>query len=66
MITYFLIGTVWAMIFELKINPRETTMGTRLRQLFLWPITVGAWCVGFVVPTIQAINDIFNNDRFRF
>lgn len=64
MITYFLIGTVWAMIFELKINPIETTMGTRLRQLFLWPIPVGAWCVGFVVATIQAISDIFNNDRF--
>jgi hypothetical protein len=62
MITYLLIGTIWALLFELKVNTGETTMGTRFRQLLLWPIPVGAWIIGFSLGMIQVIDDFIRRN----
>ena len=62
MITYLLIGTIWALLFELKVNTEETTMGTRFRQLLLWPIPVGAWIIGFSLGMIQFIDDFIRRN----
>ena len=46
---YLLIGTMWSLIFEFGINPREINNGTRLRQILFWPIPLGAFIIGFLV-----------------
>lgn len=47
---YLLFGTIWSMMFEFGgINPKETTNGTRIRQILLWPIPFGAFVIGFLV-----------------
>lgn len=44
-ISYILIGLVWSLYWELRI---PMNWGRRLRTLFLWPVTVVAWCIGFI------------------
>jgi len=37
------------------INPKETTNGTRIRQILLWPIPLGAFILGFIVAFIKSL-----------
>ena len=50
---YLLIGTMWSLIFEFGINPREINNGTRLRQILFWPIPLGAFIIGFLVALFR-------------
>ena len=52
---YLLIGTVWSLIFEFGINPREINNGTRLRQILFWPIPLGAFIIGFIIAFIRSL-----------
>jgi len=53
---YLLFGTIWSMMFEFGgINPKETTNGTRIRQILLWPIPLGAFILGFIVAFIKSL-----------
>ena len=52
---YLLIGTMWSLIFEFGINPREINNGTRLRQILFWPIPLGAFIIGFIVAFIKSL-----------
>jgi hypothetical protein len=52
---YLLIGTMWSLIFEFGINPREINNGTRLRQILFWPIPLGAFIIGFIVAFIRSL-----------
>lgn len=52
---YLLIGTVWSLIFEFGINPREVDNGTRFRQIVLWPIPLGAFILGFIIAFIKSL-----------
>lgn len=52
---YLLIGTVWSLIFEFGINPREVDNGTRFRQILLWPIPLGAFIIGFIIAFIKSL-----------
>ena len=54
LIIYLLIGTMWSLIFEFGINPREINNGTRLRQILFWPIPLGAFIIGFIVAFIKS------------
>jgi hypothetical protein len=54
LITYILIGVLWSLYWELNI---EMTWGRRIRTLFLWPVTVVAWCVGFIQAMIENDNE---------
>lgn len=49
LMTYLLIGTMWCLLFEFGINPREINNGTRLRQILFWPIPFSAFIIGFIV-----------------
>ena len=53
--TYLLIGTMWCLLFEFGINPREINNGTRLRQILFWPIPLGAFIIGFIVAFIKSL-----------
>ena len=55
LIIYLLIGTMWSLIFEFGINPREINNGTRLRQILFWPIPLGAFIIGFIVAFIRSL-----------
>mgnify|MGYP001582082716 CR=1 FL=1 len=50
---YLLIGTVWSLIFEFGINPREINNGTRFRQIMFWPIPLTAFIIGFLVALFR-------------
>jgi hypothetical protein len=52
---YLLIGTMWCLLFEFGINPREINNGTRLRQILFWPIPLGAFIIGFIVAFIRSL-----------
>ncbi len=52
---YLLIGTMWSLIFEFGINPREINNGTRLRQILFWPIPLGAFIIGFIIAFIRSL-----------
>ena len=52
---YLLIGTMWSLIFEFGINPREINNGTRLRQILFWPIPLGAFIIGFIIAFIKSL-----------
>jgi hypothetical protein len=52
---YLLIGTMWSLIFEFGINPREINNGTRFRQIMFWPIPLTAFIIGFIVAFIRSL-----------
>lgn len=56
-ITYFLIGIIWGLLWE--ITKTQMTNGTRVRLILFWPITLAAWIVGF----IEAATNNYDNDE---
>lgn len=50
--SYLLIGIVWSLYWEFRV-PEQMSNGRRVRTLLLWPITVVAWCVGFIDAWIK-------------
>ena len=51
MISYFIIGFIWLIFHEVmfSLTNKETpfTNGWRIRLFLFWPVTLGAWVIGF-------------------
>ncbi len=50
--TYLLIGVIWCFITD-KFMTEMDGNGTRLRYIFFWPITLGAFIYGFIEAYIH-------------
>lgn len=61
MITYLMLGTIWAMYFEYKISPKPMSNSDRIRQVLLWIIPAGAFVIGFVIGFIRTIERFLKN-----
>jgi len=52
MIIYLLIGTIWTMFLEFYVKPtvngEEMNSLTRVFNIFLWPINLVLFIVGFI------------------
>ena len=54
-IAYLIIGFIWLAIWDLGIQKMPSN-GTRLRYLFLWPVTLVAFIIGFIQSWINHTN----------
>jgi hypothetical protein len=47
LLTYLTIGFTWLVLWDVLIQKMPSN-GTRLRYFLLWPITLGAFIIGFI------------------
>jgi len=51
-IAYLIIGFLWLSLWDIGIKKMPSN-GTRLRYLFFWPVTLGAFIIGFIESWID-------------
>tara|TARA_B110000208_G_scaffold6183_1_gene7905 strand:+ start:765 stop:956 length:192 start_codon:yes stop_codon:yes gene_type:complete len=56
LLSYLLFGFTWMTICDVFIQKMPNN-GVRLRYLFLWPFTFGAFVIGFINAVINKWND---------
>jgi hypothetical protein len=54
--SYLLVGAIWMTICDFLIH-RMPNNNTRIRYFLLWPVTLGAFVLGFIVAVIQKWDD---------